>query len=109
MSDLRLKQRLALFARLPTMADGMEDIDVQDPPVNPKQTPLTLWMAGSSEEVGRWIQEGAIPITEGASPQKGRYVGFRDSPDRAAERHKERCSKERKPFSKEDMRFLAIH
>ena len=91
------------------MADGMEDIDVQDPPENPKQTALTLWMAGSSADVEQWIRDGAIPITGWASPQKGRYVGFRDSPDRAAERHKERCSKERKPFSKEDMLFLDIH
>ena len=90
------------------MADEMEGIDVQDRPENPRQTALTLWMAGSSADVGRWIQEGSIPLTEWAAPQKGSYVGFRDTPDRAAERHKQRCSKEGKPFDKEDTRFLEI-
>ena len=49
-----------------------------------------------------------IPITGWTSPQKGRYVGFRDSPERAAERHKERCRKEDKPFTKDDIRLLEI-
>ena len=105
MSDRRLKQRLALFARLPTMAEEMEDVEVQDPPT---KTALTLWMAGSTAEVGQWIQEGSLPLTEWAAPEKGSYVGFRDTADRAAERHKQRCIKEGKTFDKNDMRLLEI-
>ena len=41
-------------------------------------------------------------------PWKGRYVGFRYSPIRAAERHRGRCCKEDKPFTKEDTRLLEI-
>ena len=91
------------------MADGMEDIEVHDPPETPKEAALTLWIAGSVADVGRWIQDGSIPLTVCASPQKGSYVGFRDNPDRAAERHQQRCSTEGKSFSKEDTLFLEIH
>ena len=105
MSDRRLKQRLALFARLPTMAEEMEDVEVQDPPT---KTALTLWMAGSTADVGQWIQEGSLPLTEWAAPQKGSYVGFRDTADRAAERYKQRCITEGKKFDKNDMRLLEI-
>ena len=86
----------------------MEGIDVQDRSKNPKQTALILWMAGSSADVDQWIGAGVIPLTAWAPPWKGRYVGFRDSPIRAAERHRERCRKEDKPFTKEDTRLLEI-
>ena len=91
------------------MTDEMEAIDVQDRSENPEQTALTLWIAGSSADVDQWISEGRIPITEWAPPQKGSYVGFRDSSGRAAERHQQRCRKEGKPFAKEDIRLLEVH
>ena len=65
-------------------------------------------MAGSSEDVGRWVQQGSIPLTECAAPYKGSYVGLRDTADHAAERHKQRCSKEGKPFDKKEMRLFVI-
>ena len=95
MSDRRSKQRQALFVRLPIMDEVMGDAEVQDPPT---KTALTLWMAGSTAEVGQWIQEGSLPLTEWAAPEKGSYVGFRDTADQAAERHKQRCIKEGKKF-----------
>ena len=100
-----MKQREALFARLLTMAEEMEVVEVQDPPT---KTALTLWMAGSTAEVGQWIQEGSLPLTEWAAPEKGSYAGFRDTANRAAERHKQRCIKEGKKFDKIDMRLLEI-
>ena len=108
MADRRLKQPLALFARIATTSEDMEDVGVQDPAESPTQTALTLWMAGSSEDVGQWMLQGRIPLTECAAPWKGRYVGLRDTADHAAERHKQRCSKEGKPFDKKDMWLLQI-
>ena len=108
MADRHLNQRLALITRLSTMAEAMEGVEVQDPAESPTQTALTLWMAGSSEDVGRWVQQGSIPLTECAAPCKGSYVGLRDTADHAAERHKQRCSKEGKPFDKKDTRLLEI-
>ena len=87
------------------MAEEMEVVEVQDPPT---KTALTLWMAGSTAEVGQWIQEGSLPLTEWAAPEKGSYVGFRDTADRAAERYKQRCITEGKKFDKNDMRLLEI-
>ena len=108
MADRRLKQRLALFARLPTMAEEMEDVEVQDPAESPTKTALTLWMAGSSEDVGRWIQLGSILPIGYAAPCKSSYVGLRHTADHAAEYHKQRCSKEGKPFDKKEMRLFVI-
>ena len=108
MSDRRLKQRLALFARLPTMAEEMEDVEVQDPAESPTKTALTLWMAGSSEDVKHWREQGEIPLTEHAAAWKGSYVGFRDTAAQAAERYKQRCSTEGKQFDKTDMRLMRI-
>ena len=108
MADRRVKQRLTLFKCLPSMTDDMENAEVQDLAESTTRTALTLWMAGSSEDVGRWVQQGSIPLTECAAPYKGSYVGFRDTADHAAERHRQLCSKEGKPFDKKDMWLLQI-
>ena len=86
------------------MADEMEDVEAQ----SPTKTALTLWMAGSSEDVGQWMLHGRIPLTENAAPWKGRYVGLRDTADHAANRHKQRCCTEGKSFDKKDMWLLKI-
>ena len=104
MADRQLNQRLALCTRLPTMAEEMEDVEVQ----SPTKTAWTLWMAGSSEDVGQWMLQGRIPLTECAAPWKGGYVGLRDTADHAANRHKQRCGTEGKPFDKRDMWLLKI-
>ena len=65
-------------------------------------------MTGSSEDVGRWIQAGSILPTGYAAPCKSSYVGLRHTADHAAEHHKQRCSKEGKPFDKKEMRLFVI-
>ena len=65
-------------------------------------------MAGSSQEVGRWIQLGSIlPIGYAASGRNS-CVGLRHTADHAAEYHKQRCGKEGKPFDKKKMRLFVI-
>ena len=86
------------------MADEMEDVEAP----SPTKTAFTLWMAGSTEEVGQWLLHGAIPLTEHAAPWKGQYVGLRDRADLAADRHRQRCRTERKSFDKNDMWLLKI-
>ena len=108
MADRRLKQPLALFVRIATTSEAMEDVGVQGPAKSPTQTALTLWMAGSSQDVGRWIQLGSILPTGYAAPCKSSYVGLRHTADHAAEYHKQRCSKEGKPFDKKEMRLFVI-
>ena len=104
MADRQLNQRLALCTRLPTMAEQMEDVEVQ----SPTKTALTLWMAGSFKDVEQWMLQGSIPLTECAARWKGRYVGLRDTADHAANRHKQRCGTEGKSFDKRDLWLLKI-
>ena len=94
-------QRLA-----PTMAGAMEDVEVQGPAGSPTEMDRALWVAGSSKDVQQWKQQGTIPLTERA--WKGSYVGFCDTKDQAAERYKQRCSAEGKPFNKEDIYLMKI-
>ena len=86
------------------MADEMEDVEAP----SPTKTAFTLWMAGSTEEVGQWLLHGAIPLTEHAATWKGKYVGLRDRADHAADRHRQRCRTECKSFDKKDMWLLKI-
>ena len=86
------------------MADEMEDVEAP----SPTKTAFTLWMAGSTEEVGQWLLHGAIPLTEHAATWKGQYVGLRDRADLAADRHRQRCRTECKSFDKKDMWLLKI-
>ena len=95
------------------MTDGMEDIDEprvwhNGVPEQPTQTVLTLWIADSSAEVQQWLRSGEIPLTKG-NPKKGRYIGFRDSPERAVQRHAQRMDRvQKRPFVKEDTWVLEI-
>ena len=100
------KQHVASLPHSSTMTDEFEAIDVQDRPETLEQKALCQWITGSKTDVDQRIPQVRTPITE---PLKGRYVGFRNSSERAAERHQQRCRKEGKPFVKEDIRLLEVH
>ena len=74
----------------------------------PKQTAFSLWIAGSRADITQWLQSQEIPLTEG-NPMKGQYIGFRDTYDRAVERHAQRMTRVHKmDFVKEDTWVLEI-
>ena len=58
----------------------------------PKQTAFPLWIVGSRAEIIQWLQSQEIPLTVGKS-WKGKYIGFRDTYDRAIERHAQRMER----------------
>ena len=75
---------------------------------DPGEQFMSLWIAGSLDDVCQWWDRKEIGATKGHG-NKGDYVGFRDTKEHAVERYQQRLMNiQKEEFSKEKTGLLEV-